>query len=93
MAAVAGGGLGLLVNQCQLPLGHSLRVMGFPVPGVFFHLEDGQWVDFVAPFPWLNMVTDICLFCLSGAVAVALALGRRKVSQQFQAIAGKSDSG
>jgi hypothetical protein len=29
----------------------KMRVIGFPIPSVFFHLEDGNWVDFVLPGP------------------------------------------
>lgn len=30
-------------------LGADLRVGSFPLPVVFFHLEEGQWVDFPVP--------------------------------------------
>ena len=29
--------------------GATMRVIGFPVPVCFFHLEDGNWVDFIPP--------------------------------------------
>jgi len=29
--------------------GSTIRVIGFPVPVCFFHLEDGNWVDFIPP--------------------------------------------
>jgi hypothetical protein len=29
--------------------GSKMRVIGFPIPVCFFHLEDGQWVDFIPP--------------------------------------------
>ena len=38
VGAVAGGGLGILLNRCEFPIGGHLRVAGFPIPGVFFHL-------------------------------------------------------
>lgn len=35
--------------QCEYPIGADYRIGSFPIPIVFFHLEDGQWVDFPAP--------------------------------------------
>ena len=35
--------------RCEYPLGGSYRIASFPIPVVFFHLEDGQWVDFPVP--------------------------------------------
>ncbi len=35
--------------QCEYPLGERFRVGSFPIPVVFFHLEDGHWVDFPVP--------------------------------------------
>jgi hypothetical protein len=32
--------------HCEYPLGGDLRIGSFPIPVVFSHLEDGQWVDF-----------------------------------------------
>ena len=75
-AALAGGALGIVLNRCEFSVGHHMRVTGIPNPGVFFHLEDGQWVDFVVPFPYVNLFINICLFCLCGAAAVALILER-----------------
>jgi hypothetical protein len=95
LAAVAGGVLGFLVNQREFPLGASLKVIGFPIPGVFFHLENGQWVDFVVPFPWVNMLSSIVLFCVAGAVAEALTLARGRRAQQTgrQGHVSTSDNG
>ncbi len=47
-------GLGLLAGiwcafYCEYPLGENYRVGSFPLPVVFFHLEDGKWVDFPVP--------------------------------------------
>lgn len=76
LAALAGAGLGFLLNGCELPLGVRCRVVGIPIPGVFFHLEDGQWIDFVRPFPCVTFVINVCLFALLGAVAAVLTMGR-----------------
>jgi hypothetical protein len=35
--------------RCEYPLGAHYRIGSFPLPIVFFHLEDGQWVDFPVP--------------------------------------------
>jgi hypothetical protein len=34
---------------CEYHVGTRYRVGSFPIPVVFFHLEDGQWVDFPVP--------------------------------------------
>src|SRR5438876_1028078 len=38
---------------CEYQFSDRLRVISFPVPAVFFHLEDGQWVDYIRPAPLL----------------------------------------
>jgi len=35
--------------HCEYPLGAHYRIGSFPLPVVFFHLEDGKWVDFPVP--------------------------------------------
>lgn len=35
--------------HCEYALGTDFRVGSFPIPVVFFHLEDGHWVDFPVP--------------------------------------------
>jgi hypothetical protein len=46
---------------CEYKVGGSLRVISFPIPIGFFHLEDGQWVDFIVPQfqMWLALFTDV----------------------------------
>ena len=45
----------------EYPLGARCRIGSFPIPVVFFHLEDGQWVGFpVPPFQaWSAAFTNI----------------------------------
>jgi hypothetical protein len=35
--------------SCEYQVGAHFRVGSFPIPIVFFHFEDGQWVDFPVP--------------------------------------------
>ena len=34
---------------CEYQIGTRYRIGSFPIPIVFFHLEDGMWVDFPVP--------------------------------------------
>ena len=34
---------------CEYPVGTRYRIASFPIPIGFFHLEDGEWVDFPVP--------------------------------------------
>lgn len=42
-------------------IGSRYRIGSFPIPIVFFHLEDGQWVDFPVPVfqAWAAVFTNI----------------------------------
>ena len=80
VAAVVGAALGAGMNRIMCPMGAQFRVIGVPLPGVIFHLEDGQWVDFVVPCPGLNWLINVGLSALCGAVVAALAMGRRRPS-------------
>ncbi len=49
-AAALGVALGVwLALFVEYHWGAGTRVIGFPVPVCFFHLEDGNWVDFIPP--------------------------------------------
>lgn len=49
-AAFIGLALGVwLALFVQYKWGSGLRVIGFPIPVCFFHLEDGNWVDYPLP--------------------------------------------
>jgi hypothetical protein len=77
--AVAGGaGLGIwsgfFLEYQILP---TLRVIGFPVPAAFFHLEgppgQEQWIDFVTPDPLLVAGSNILILGMLAACPVWLA--------------------
>jgi hypothetical protein len=34
---------------CEYRVGTEFRIASFPIPVVFFHLEEGRWVDFPVP--------------------------------------------
>ena len=46
---------------CEYRVGAKYRWAGFPIPVVFFHLEEGQWVDYQVPSfqAWLAAITNI----------------------------------
>ena len=46
---------------CEYHLGARFRIGSFPIPVVFFHFEDGQWVDFPVPAfqAWLAVAANI----------------------------------
>jgi hypothetical protein len=52
LAGIVGLGVALgvwLARFVEYKWGAKMRVIGFPVPVCFFHLEDGNWVDFIPP--------------------------------------------
>ena len=46
---------------CEYHVGAHFRVGSFPIPVVFFHFEDGQWIDFPVPEfqAWSAAITNI----------------------------------
>src|SRR5205085_9222483 len=52
---------------CEYRMGSRYRIGGFPIPVVFFHWENGDWVDFPLPElqAWLaafgNIVSIVAL--------------------------------
>jgi hypothetical protein len=48
-AAGLGVALGIFCLSVKYKWGSEMRVIGFPVPVCFFHLENGNWVDFLPP--------------------------------------------
>jgi hypothetical protein len=49
--AVGGGCIGRQLSECDVQMSPGFVWGGLPLPIGFFHLEDGQWVDFVPPYP------------------------------------------
>lgn len=46
---------------CEYHVGREMRIGSFPLPIVFFHLEEGRWVDFPVPEfqAWSAMLANI----------------------------------
>jgi len=68
---VCGAALGIwCAFDCEYHVGASYRVGSFPIPVVFFHLEDGAWVDYPVPkfqvlaAVFTNVITMIALATL-----------------------------
>jgi hypothetical protein len=62
-------------------IGSRYRIGGFPIPIVFFHLEDGQWVDFPVPTfqLWATVFTNIIAITALATLPVWLvSLGQHR---------------
>jgi hypothetical protein len=59
-------------------LGTHFRIGSFPIPVVFFHFEDGQWVDFPVPAfqAWLAIAANIITITALATLPVWLLLRR-----------------
>lgn len=59
-------------------LGTHFRIGSFPIPVVFFHFEDNQWVDFPVPpvQAWLAIATNIITITALATLPVWLLLRR-----------------
>jgi hypothetical protein len=66
---------------CEYQLGARFRIGSFPIPVVFFHVEDGQWVDFPAPAfqAWLAVVANIITITALATVPVWLVSRRHQI--------------
>lgn len=64
---------------CEYHVGKQYRIGSFPIPVVFFHLEDGHWVDFPVPAfqAWLSAITDVICITALAAVPVWLVSWRQ----------------
>jgi len=66
-AAVLGAALGVWLGSfVEYKWGAEIRVAGFPIPVCFFHLENGEWVDF--PLPSAMIFLGFIANFLSGLV-------------------------
>ncbi len=65
----------------EYKMGPKLRIVSFPVPCAFFHLEDDKWVDFPVrqPIMMAALVTDLVF-------GVALAFFPFKIAEFFQKV-------
>ena len=62
LLCICGAALGVwCAFYCEYHVGTRFRIGSFPIPVVFFHLEDGAWVDFPVPEfqAWAAAFTDI----------------------------------
>jgi hypothetical protein len=65
---------------CEYHLGAQFRISSFPIPVVFFRLEDGQWVDFPVPAvqTWMTVVTNIITITALATLPVWLVSRRHQ---------------
>lgn len=61
LMAVVGIGVGMLLANLEYHAGAKFRVVGTPIPLIFFHLENGQWVDFPLPsyVAWPGYIANV----------------------------------
>ncbi len=73
--------------HCEYPLGADFRVGSFPMPVVFFHREDGQWVDFPVPAfqAWSAVFTNIVTITALVTVPLWLVSWRQHRHEQTPA--------
>jgi hypothetical protein len=65
MLSLIGAGVGAwFAFRFEYRVSHDFRFAGFPVPVAFFHLESGDWVDFIIPpyFAYPGLFADIATF-------------------------------
>ncbi len=60
-------------------VGSRYRIGSFPIPIVFFHLEDGQWVDFPVPEfqMWAAVFTNVITITALATLPVWLVSWRQ----------------
>ncbi|HEV3237574.1 MAG TPA: hypothetical protein VGZ25_11335, partial [Gemmataceae bacterium] len=63
---VAGLAVGIYCGfYAEYSLSPSLIAFSAPIPAGFFHLEDGQWIDFVTPAPAVTAFSNVIIVALS----------------------------
>ncbi len=57
---IVGAYAGRQLSHCEVRVSPEFVRGGLPLPIGFFHLEEGQWTDYVLPHPaqWCNIVAD-----------------------------------
>ena len=82
---VLGAGVGAwFAFRFEYQVSHDFRFAGFPVPVAFFHLEGGDWVDFIIPpyFAYPAVFADIVSFGVALSMPLLIA---RRVPERRQA--------
>jgi hypothetical protein len=77
-----GAGVGAwFAFRFEYQVSHDFRFAGFPVPVAFFHLEGGDWVDFIIPpcFAYPGLLADISTFA---AVLLSPLLAARRITER-----------
>jgi hypothetical protein len=71
---------------CEYHVGTHYRLGSFPIPIVFFHLEDGQWVDFPVPTiqAWSSAFTDVITITALATVPVWLVMANKRMHRNPQ---------
>ena len=62
----------------------TLRFFSFPIPVAVFHLEGGQWVDFVTPMPIVLALLDVAFVTVFFPFPLSLkaVLRRRRATRR-----------
>jgi hypothetical protein len=78
---------GIWCAHLEYPLGQHFRIGSFPIPVVFFHLEDGQWVDFPVPGfqAWSAVLTNAITITALATVPLWLLSWRQHRHEKSQA--------
>ena len=78
-----------LAFSFEYQLSPRMRYVSFPMPLAFFHLEDGQWMDFVTPgyimYPGLitNVIAVVAMALLPLLLASLASGGRHGFGAQL----------
>src|SRR6266436_9572339 len=72
---------------CEYSVGGRYRIGSFPLPIVFFHLEDGQWIDFPVPElqAWSAAFTNIVTITALATVPLWLLSWRQQRHERTRA--------
>lgn len=84
---LVGASGGVWCANLEYPLGQHFRIGSFPIPVVFFHLEDGQWVDFPVPGfqAWSAVLTNIITITALATVPLWVLSWRQHRHEQTRA--------